>query len=308
MEEPQAIVRLAGPDIPQDEIMVSREGLTIGRVPGSDLILVHKKISRRHARIFWQGQQFWVEDLGSRNGTWLRERRLQPHQAEPLNPGDTVRVGPYTLTFVGVKGKEEPLPSSLPEESVVPRVLRRAPLSVPEESRMPAPLPEDGRYPVGLPRGRSSWVQYLPGIYHQQEFVGRYLLICESILAPIIWQLDNFDMYLAPDTAPDEWVRWMAEWFDLLTLPDLPIDRLRALMGEVGWLFLRRGTRAGLSRLLALYFGTAPEIVEDSDHPHFTVRLEVGLEGEELERNRTIAHRLIESQKPAFSGYTLEMM
>ncbi|MBN1285174.1 MAG: FHA domain-containing protein [Anaerolineae bacterium] len=320
MEEPRGTFRLTGPNIQQDEITVTREGLTVGRVPGSDVILIHTQISRRHLRIMWQGRQFWVEDLDSRNGTWLRDRRLQPHQAEPLNPGDTIRAGPYMFTFVGVQVDEpQPVPSRLPEESILQSVARvlRPPSNVPEISRIEeqapppslpslpqsGPPPADG-YPVGVPRDRSTWLQYLPGIYGEHEFIGRYLLIFESLLAPIMWMRDNFTMCMDPQSAPEDWLYWIAGWFDLLIIPDLSVERLRAILDEAGWLFARRGTRAGMERLFELYFGVKPEIVESEDSPHFTMRLALG---DDSLQTRTLVERLIESQKPAFAGYTLEI-
>jgi serine/threonine protein kinase len=63
------------------------------------------KISRRHARIWNNGDQFLVEDLGSSNGTILVPAsdgsvRLQPHHPHPLVSGDRLRLGDTTLHFV----------------------------------------------------------------------------------------------------------------------------------------------------------------------------------------------------------------
>ena len=63
------------------------------------------KISRRHARIWREGNNFLVEDLGSSNGTTLlasasKSMRLLPHQPTPLTNGDQLRVGDTTLHFV----------------------------------------------------------------------------------------------------------------------------------------------------------------------------------------------------------------
>lgn len=63
------------------------------------------KISRRHARIWRDGDNYLVEDLGSSNGTLLLVRssperyRLQPHQPHVLSNGDLLRVGDTTLSF-----------------------------------------------------------------------------------------------------------------------------------------------------------------------------------------------------------------
>ncbi len=63
------------------------------------------KISRRHARIWREGNSFLVEDLGSSNGTILLSRasdavRLAPHQPHGLTNGDKLQLGDTTLHFV----------------------------------------------------------------------------------------------------------------------------------------------------------------------------------------------------------------
>jgi serine/threonine-protein kinase len=67
------------------------------------------KISRRHARIWRDGEKFLVEDLGSSNGTLIliKERemetpaayRLEPHRPHALSNGDVLRMGDTTLSF-----------------------------------------------------------------------------------------------------------------------------------------------------------------------------------------------------------------
>ncbi len=63
------------------------------------------KISRRHARIWREGSNFMVEDLGSSNGTILTRAsaesfRLAPKQPQVLSAGDRIRVGDATLHFI----------------------------------------------------------------------------------------------------------------------------------------------------------------------------------------------------------------
>jgi len=63
------------------------------------------KISRRHARIWRDGGNFLVEDLGSSNGTLLSPGgvdavRLTPHRPQVLANGDKIKLGDTTLHFV----------------------------------------------------------------------------------------------------------------------------------------------------------------------------------------------------------------
>jgi DNA-binding winged helix-turn-helix (wHTH) protein len=54
-------------------------------------------VSRRHARIVIAGERVLLEDLGSKNGTFLRGRRVS--QRESLVDGDTIGLGSVVLTF-----------------------------------------------------------------------------------------------------------------------------------------------------------------------------------------------------------------
>jgi serine/threonine-protein kinase len=59
------------------------------------------KVSRRHARIWLEGETFLVEDLGSVNGTVINDSvRLAPRQPRVLDSGDKLRLGETTLHFL----------------------------------------------------------------------------------------------------------------------------------------------------------------------------------------------------------------
>ena len=62
------------------------------------------KVSRRHARITRVEGKYFVEDLGSTNGTFVnRGKRLSPGTRQPLNDGDEIIVGKTFLRFRVVK-------------------------------------------------------------------------------------------------------------------------------------------------------------------------------------------------------------
>jgi len=69
--------------------------MTIGRAPECELRLDDTYTSQQHARLFAKNNSWFVEDLGSTNGTFVNEQKL----AAPamLQPGDTVRVGQTTM-------------------------------------------------------------------------------------------------------------------------------------------------------------------------------------------------------------------
>lgn len=71
---------------------------SLGRAVGNGLVLLDDRVSRRHATIHAQDSaEFWLVDLGSRNGTYLNGRRVS--QPTRLRNGDRVQIGPFSLTF-----------------------------------------------------------------------------------------------------------------------------------------------------------------------------------------------------------------
>jgi hypothetical protein len=68
----------------------------IGRGDQANLRLPDVGISRRHARLDFDGGQVVLTDLGSTNGTMVNGQRIS---AVALNPGDMVQIGTTTLTF-----------------------------------------------------------------------------------------------------------------------------------------------------------------------------------------------------------------
>ena len=69
----------------------------LGRDPGAAVFLDDASVSRRHARIVVTDEGATLEDLGSKNGTHLGEKRVE--SPEPLSDGDRLRVGSVTLTL-----------------------------------------------------------------------------------------------------------------------------------------------------------------------------------------------------------------
>jgi hypothetical protein len=99
---PQAPVSGAGA---RNVRLVSGDGRTyplqmgstvIGRGDQANLRLPDVGISRRHARLDYDGAQVVLTDLGSTNGTMVNGQRVS---AVALNPGDMIQLGTTTLTF-----------------------------------------------------------------------------------------------------------------------------------------------------------------------------------------------------------------
>jgi len=69
----------------------------IGRDPGAGLFIDDPSVSRRHARIVVTENSATLEDLASKNGTHLEDRRIEA--PVPLDDGARIRIGTIALTF-----------------------------------------------------------------------------------------------------------------------------------------------------------------------------------------------------------------
>jgi pSer/pThr/pTyr-binding forkhead associated (FHA) protein len=84
------------------ESVIGRWDADNGIFPDVDLDTVDNeaKVSRRHARVIRKEGQYFIEDLGSTNGTYVnRGRRLLPGTPQPLSDGDEIIVGKTFLRF-----------------------------------------------------------------------------------------------------------------------------------------------------------------------------------------------------------------
>lgn len=172
---------------------------------------------------------------------------------------------------------------------------------------------------------RSSYLKYLPALYADSDFMGRFLMIFESILDPIEDVINNIAYYFDPDTTPDELLPWLASWVNIMLDDTWPVERRRTLVKSAVQLYQWRGTRRGMSEYLRVYAGVEPQITEEfggfplgsnamlgfntaigtGTHNVFTVTLEVD------DPDAINVHHLkaiIESEKPAHTAYRLNLV
>ncbi len=97
-----ALLLLSGPAAGLRREVTSE--VILGRSPSCDIPLEDSKVSRRHARITLTDGAYFLEDLGSTNGTFInRGKRLMPGTRQPLSDGDEIIVGKTFLRFQIVK-------------------------------------------------------------------------------------------------------------------------------------------------------------------------------------------------------------
>lgn len=298
---------VSGPEI--SEIMDLPVGeITIGRQEGNELRLNHRLVSRQHARIKCTAKTCRVTDLGSANGTLIDGVKLEPNTPLLIKSGATISIGPFEMVFEQIAVvPAKPTPPAKPAKRP-PKPAAKAPPPPPPPTPPPPvgetrPPIDYSQPPPGLTKIESRYLQYLPGIYHT-DFMKRFLAIFESVLAPIEWNVDNFDLYLNPDTTPAGFLPWLANWFSITFDSTWTVEQQRELLNEAHKIYARRGTRWALSRVLEIYTRAEPEIVDlNSDEDPFIFTVKIPLKENDIDR--TLIEQIVDSNKPAHTNYKL---
>ena len=79
MDRQPVLVATQGP-LEGARFPVPTDGLSIGRDPECNVMLDDANVSRYHARLVFHNAAIWVQDVGSRNGVFLNEKRVVRHK------------------------------------------------------------------------------------------------------------------------------------------------------------------------------------------------------------------------------------
>jgi phage tail-like protein len=183
-------------------------------------------------------------------------------------------------------------------------------------------------------RPRSVYLDHLPDIYQEIDFVGRFLKIFEQAFEPAVNSLDSLWAYLDPVTAPQRLLPFLAHWVGWEPESYLPLNRQRDLIRHAMQIYRWRGTRRGLRFYLHLATGLPLDDdlereedkhigISESFHRgfilgeatlgenatlgggrpyHFSVQISV----DDLEQvDERLVRSVIEQEKPAFCTYDL---
>jgi FHA domain-containing protein len=94
VDAPKARLREIRPDGSTRTFNVDGRPLTIGRAPDNGLVLFDGRVSRHHARLYGRRGALLLADLGSTNGSWVNDRKVEEMA---LGEGDQIRVGDTIL-------------------------------------------------------------------------------------------------------------------------------------------------------------------------------------------------------------------
>jgi phage tail-like protein len=185
----------------------------------------------------------------------------------------------------------------------------------------------------------SGYLQYLPSIFSEHPFLGRFLLAFEQVLSGSTEAkgepqegleeiITGIATLFDPKETREEFLPWLAGWVALSLRADWNIEQQKNFMADVVPLYRSRGTKANLIKLLGIYTIGTPTIDEGDiatmqiglrstigkdtrigEPPAHFFRVKVNLgkitDDKERERQQQIARALIDLQKPAYTTYEL---
>lgn len=171
---------------------------------------------------------------------------------------------------------------------------------------------------------RQSPIDYLPPIYQQDpdgtRFLERFLAMFGTFFAEMEERIDNIGATFDPDAVAGPYLKWLGGWLALDIADGWDDSKLRMLIKQAPELYRLRGTRTGLARMLQLYTGVEPYIVEHHQLKHMQETSELRQLFERLygdnpygfcvmlppecvrtDRQRLMVEKIIEDQKPAYA-------
>jgi phage tail-like protein len=118
---------------------------------------------------------------------------------------------------------------------------------------------------------RTSYLQYLPAVYQEDEdsrlFLERFLSIFQSEFDGFDRRIDRVWQLFNPGSTPEKDLGWLAGWLALVVNPDWKPAKLRSMIKNAFQSYLQRGTSAGLEQAIRDYVEVDASVVE-----HFRLR------------------------------------
>ena len=102
----------------------------------------------------------------------------------------------------------------------------------------------------------------LPGAFIGNDFTRGLIGAFDEMLAPVFASLDDFDAYLDPRYAPEDFLRWLTGWVGFPLDERWSAEQLRAHVADAMEAVLWRGTVRGVAAAVRAYTGEQPEVVD----------------------------------------------
>jgi len=113
---------------------------------------------------------------------------------------------------------------------------------------------------------RMSYLRYLPLVYQEnpgsRDFLERYLSLFETFFSDIDEKINNISKYLDIDYVSGSFLRWIAGWVEVAVGEEWEDDKLRKFVKNAVDIYKRRGTIGSLAKIIEIYTGEKPIIIE----------------------------------------------
>ena len=155
--------------------------------------------------------------------------------------------------------------------------------------------------PLPTENPKSQMLEYLPAIFHEDPFLGRFLKAFEKILlgggdestlpaavlGKAIFQdkgleeiIDRLSIIFDPQETPEEFLSWLSDWTAFSIRADLTVKQERDFLSNIIKLYRHRGTKENLQELLSIFTLGKPEVIElEGDDFQIGVNSVIGDEG-----------------------------
>lgn len=178
---------------------------------------------------------------------------------------------------------------------------------------------------------RSSYLEYLPAVYQQDEqsrdFLERYLSLLGTFMDETEETVQGISRYFDPEAMGGDYLRWLGTWMGIANDDRWTQSQLRALMREAPTLYKKRGTRQAIEAWVQLFTGEVPYIMEYHQWKNLDESAELKKAMAELygkdphcfcvlvkpecihsEEQRSMLQKLIDEEKPAYTEAKLVVL
>jgi len=166
---------------PNQSYELNKDIVTLGRDITNDIVINDAEISRRHARLTFQGGKYVLEDLGSTNGTFVNGQRLAGPRV--LKAGEVVSFGEQIILVFEVTNVDAGATVVSPRAAAIPSASR------PPTPPPPAPAEYAGSVPASPlaaaePPRKTNLTPFI---------IAGVVLLCLCTCVGILWYIDaNF--------------------------------------------------------------------------------------------------------------------
>lgn len=178
---------------------------------------------------------------------------------------------------------------------------------------------------------RLTYLSYLPAVYREDEesrdFLERFLSLFSTFLMDMEEKIDHIPNYFDVNLVSGDFLRWLSTWLGIASDDSWSDEQIRQLLLHAPFLYKRRGTKKAIEKIVEIYTGKKPYIIEHfqlkkekqnselynvikniyGDHPYYFYVL---IEHNTLrsEKEKVMLQKLLDAEKPAYTEAKLVVL